>query len=124
MKEPIYTLKNLSISHKEIKVLNINKFDLHRGAMYLFTGFMGSGKSTLMKVLSKTHVITEGEVFYENENISQIKKPKYNKEVVYLAQDISRPWFGSTVKKYMLDKIKTNFRGDNYTAVFNKICKI
>ena len=49
-------------------------------------------------------------------------KSKYSKEVVYLPQNNSRPWFGGTVKNYMLDKIKSNFRGNNHTSVFNKIC--
>ena len=53
MQQPIYSIKNLSISNNDHKILNINKFDLHRGAMYLFNGYIGSGKTTLMQIFSK-----------------------------------------------------------------------
>jgi len=64
MQQPIYSIKNLSISNNGHKILNINKFDLHRGAMYLFNGYIGSGKTTLMQVFSKQKPTEKGMIFY------------------------------------------------------------
>ena len=121
MKKSIFSIEKLSFFHKNIKILNINKFDLHRGAMYLFSGFMGSGKSTLMKILSKNENINNGELFYEDEDINKISLSQYNKDIVYLDQINKRPWIGGTVKKYMLKKIKSNLNS-NYNQAFRKIC--
>ena len=40
MKKPIFSLKNLELTKNNHKILSINKFDFHRGAMYLFSGIM------------------------------------------------------------------------------------
>ena len=121
MQEPIYSIKNLSISNNKHKVLSINKFDLHRGAMYLFSGFIGSGKSTLMNILSKNKSINDGELFYEDKDINKISLSNYKKDIVYLDQINKRPWLGGTVKNYMLKKIKANLKTD-YKKAFRKIC--
>ena len=60
MQQPIYSINNLIISNNEYKILNINKFELHRGAMYLFSGYIGSGKTTLMQIFSKERAINQG----------------------------------------------------------------
>ena len=121
MKKPIFSIKNLSFFYKKNKVLSINKFDLHRGAMYLFSGFIGSGKSTLMNILSKNKTINDGELFYEDKDINKISLSNYKKDIVYLDQINKRPWLGGTVKNYMLKKIKVNLKTD-YQKAFKKIC--
>ena len=121
MKKPIFSIKNLSFFYKKNKVLSINKFDLHRGAMYLFSGFIGSGKSTLMNILSKNKSINDGELFYEDKDINKISLSNYKKDIVYLEQINKRPWLGGTVKNYMLKKIKVNLKTD-YKKAFRKIC--
>ena len=122
MQQPIYSIKNLSISNKEYKILNINKFDLHRGAMYLFNGYVGSGKTTLIKILSKEFSIEKGMVFYEDKDIHEISKTKYNKEIVYLSEVNERPWFGGKVKDFIINKIKRQSKNKNYEDIFKKIC--
>ena len=121
MKKPIFSIKNLSFFYKKNKILSINKFDLHRGAMYLFSGFMGSGKSTLMNILSKNEAINDGELFYEDQDINKISLSSYKKDIVYLDQINKRPWLGGTVEKYMLKKIKASLKSD-YKKAFRKIC--
>ena len=123
MKKPIFSIKNLSFFYKKNKILSINKFDLHRGAMYLFSGFMGSGKSTLMNILSKNEAINDGELFYEDQDINKISLSSYKKDIVYLDQINKRPWLGGTVKNYMLKKIKVNLKTD-YQKAFKKICNM
>ena len=122
MQEPIYSIKNLSISNNGHKVLSINKFDLHRGAMYLFNGYIGSGKTTLMQILSKEKYIEKGMVFYEDTDIYKISKTKYNKDIVYLAEVNTRPWFAGKVKDFIINKIKNQSKNKNYEDIFRKIC--
>ena len=86
MDKPIFSIKKLLFSINNVTVLNINNFDLHRGAMYLFSGFIGSGKTTLMNILAKNKNATSGEVYYEGKNILDIAKNKYDKEVIFLDQ--------------------------------------
>ena len=121
MKNPIFSINKLSFSQKNNKILDINKFDFHRGTMYLFCGSMGSGKSTLMQIFSKKQNINSGELFYEGEDISKISSSLYSKDVVFLEQINKKPWLGSSVKAYMLKKIKSQLNVDS-DKVFKKIC--
>ncbi len=121
MKKPIFLIKKLFYSKNKSKILSINKFDFHRGAMYLFSGSMGSGKSTLMKVLSKNYNIDNGLVFYEDNDIKNISNSSYKKEVLFLDRYNKRPWFDSTVKNYMIKQIKLKALQD-YDKAFKKIC--
>lgn len=122
MQQPIYSIKNLSISNNEHKILNINKFDLHRGAMYLFNGYIGSGKTTLMQVFSKQKSTEKGMIFYEGKDMSNISKTKYNKDIFYLEENNKRPWFAGKVKDFMINKIKLHSKGKKHTEIFSKIC--
>jgi len=122
MQKSIFSIKKLSYTINSTKILNINNFDLHRGAMYLFTGFIGSGKSTLMQVLAKEKEIQNGNVLYENKNLENISKNKYSNDIVFLDQSNKRPWFGISVKNYMLKNIKNNGKQKNHAKSFDKIC--
>ena len=122
MQQPIYSIKNLSISNNDHKILNINKFDLHRGAMYLFNGYIGSGKTTLMQIFSKEKSIEKGMLYYEGDDIFSISKSKYSKDIVYLGELNNRPWFGGKGKDFIINKIKTYAKNKNHEEMFNKIC--
>ena len=122
MQQPIYSIKNLSISNNDYKILNINKFDLHRGAMYLFNGYIGSGKTTLMQIFSKEKPIEKGMLYYEGDDVSIISKSKYNKDIIYLEEVNNRPWFGGKGRDFIINKIKNNAKNKNHEEIFNKIC--
>ena len=121
MKIPIFSIKKLYFSNKNSKILSINQFEFHRGAMYLFSGSMGSGKSTLMQILAKNKKIDKGLVFYEDNDICSVRKAAFNKDVVFIKQNHKRPWLGGSVKKYMIKALKPNFNSD-YKKVLKKIC--
>lgn len=122
MKQPIYSIKNLSILNNDYRILNINKFDFHRGAMYLFNGSTGSGKSILMNIFSKEKSIDKEMFFYEDKDISNISKSNYIKDVVYLSDINKRPWFSGKVEDFMINKIKGQSKTINPKDAFNKIC--
>jgi len=90
--------------------------------MYLFNGYIGSGKTTLMEILSKEKSIKKGMVFYENKDVSKISKAKYNKDIVYLKEVNNRPWFAGKVKDFIFKKIKNKSKSKNHESIFNKIC--
>ena len=122
MQKPIYSIKDLSLSNNDHKILNINKFDLHRGAMYLFNGYIGSGKTILMQIFSKEKSIRKGMLYYEGDDISAISKSKYSKDIVYLEEVNNRPWFGGKGKDFIINKIKVHAKNKNHEELFNKIC--
>ena len=82
---------------------------------------MGSGKTTLMKVLSKHIKVDNGLVFYENNDINKLKNSDYRKEVLFLDKINKRPWLGTTVENYMIKRIKS-CAPQNYDKSFKKIC--
>ena len=48
MKNPIYDIKNLSYQKKTNTLLNIKNFEIHRGACYMISGNMCSGKTLFL----------------------------------------------------------------------------
>ena len=121
MKKPIFSLKNLELVKNNHKILSINKFDFHRGAMYLFSGSIGCGKSSLMKVLIKDYSIDGGSLFYEGDDLNKISSSKYQKDIYFLDRNDKRPWFGGSVEKFMIKQIRSKISND-YKKVFKKIC--
>lgn len=121
MKKPIFLLKKLFYTKNKSKILSINKFDFHRGAMYLFTGSMGSGKTMLLNILSKNYNIDNGLIFYEDSDINKVSTSIYKKEVLFVDKTNKRPWFGGDVKSYMKKHIQAQL-GEDYEKPFKKIC--
>ena len=121
MKKPIFLIKKLFYTKNKSKILSINKFDFHRGAMYLFSGSMGSGKTSLLNILSKNYTVDDGLVFYENDDINMVNTSNYKSDVLFLDKTNKRPWFGGSVKNYMIKQIKSKVQGD-YNKIFKKIC--
>jgi len=122
MQNPIYRINNLVFSYKDKKNVTINKFELHRGAVYLFSGSMGSGKSSLMKILSKYIDINDTDsIFYEDQDLSKIKISDYNKEIYFLERNNKVPWLSISAKNYMIKRIKV-YSKDNYNNIFKRIC--
>jgi cell division transport system ATP-binding protein len=65
-------------------------FDLHRGEFAYVTGSNGAGKTTLLKLLFAMERPTEGAVYVNNRDITQLPKNKvfqYRREVGFVFQD-------------------------------------
>ena len=79
MSKPIFKIENLSVEKKKKKILFIKSFEIHRGACYVISGKVGSGKSTFINTLAKIEDNFNGEIFYEGENIKLINKKTFYK---------------------------------------------
>ena len=82
MNNSLYEIKKLQSTKSNFK-LNINKFEIHRGAVYLFSGRLESGKSLMLSILSKKHKYT-GHIKYEGRELNQYKG--YQKEVAFISK--------------------------------------
>ena len=51
MKNSLYSLKKIQFKKDDFK-LNINKFEIHRGAIYLISGKISSGKTAFLKLFT------------------------------------------------------------------------
>ena len=101
----IYNISDLILNRDKNKILDINTLKFHNGLIYGLCGNFGSGKSSLMQVLSGHQSQSEGDVFYQGspfrKNIfGNIKKEK---EIFYIQSNMLNT--SSSVKNF----IKKNF---------------
>ncbi len=79
---------------------NIN-FTVKKGEMVGIVGATGSGKSTLVNILSRLYSPQEGEILINGVNLNEIKKSRIRNEVAVVLQ---RPYlFSGTIKSNILD---------------------
>ena len=112
MKNPIFKINNLSYSKKNMNLMSIKNFEMHRGACYIINGNMASGKTLLLNILSKTIKKYNGEIFYEDKDMKSYSKTEISKEIFYVKQSFSAPYF-KTVSSYLSDCSKNNSLAKN-----------
>ena len=76
MKNPIFEINNLVYSKKNTSLMSIKNFEVHRGACYIISGNMASGKTLLLNLLSKNNKKYKGEIFYESKLLTTYSKNK------------------------------------------------
>jgi len=123
MKNPLFSIKNLKYVNKNNTVLNIRKFDIHRGACYLFDGKMASGKTLIIDLLSKNIKKYEGKIYYDGKDLSKISSSKYAKDIAVVSQSLKRPFFG-TVKNYIMNEITVKNNDGTSKRKFESIVKV
>ena len=117
MNNPIYSVENLSFIKNKNLLLKIKKFEIHRGACYMFSGEMCSGKTLLMNFLTKNSKAYNGDIIYDNHNLRVISSNTYHKEVSIVDQLTKKPYF-KTVYNYIYKYIKNknnNKKAEKYT---------
>ena len=92
--------------------MSIKNFEMHRGTCYIVNGNMASGKTLLLNILSKNNKKYKGEVFYEDKLISTYSNKNFNKEIFYVKQSFSAPYF-KTVANYISDCANSNSLAKN-----------
>ena len=110
MNNSLYEIKKLQWSIKDRFKLNINKFEIHRGAIYLVSGRIESGKSLILNILSQKNKYN-GEIKYEGQSLDSYKG--YQKEVSLISAPpggfkTGEQFIQSYIKKY--DAIKKKSR--------------
>ncbi len=107
MKNSLFSMKKVIFKSKSFK-LNINKFDIHRGAIYLVGGKIASGKSIFLKLLSNS-VNFRGFIKYEDEDLSKMNKKDISRDILHLSSAI--PFSLKTVRNYI------NHIADKYNTI-------
>ena len=121
MKHPIFNITNLKCNRNEKTVLDIKTLEIHRGSCYVIYGDVGSGKSTILELLSKKQRVENNTILYEQEDINKISKSSYNQDIYFVSQLISIPWFKVRVEDYMFKRIKSYKHLSNPKKKLNEI---
>ena len=107
MKNSLFSMKKVFFKSKNFKLI-INKFDIHRGAIYLIGGKISSGKTIFLKLLNNL-VDFSGSIKYEEKDIFKLSPKQLNKDILYLSSD--NPFSLKTVKNYI------NHIADKYDTI-------
>ena len=101
----IYNVSDLVLSHGKNKILDINTLKFHNGLIYGLCGNFGSGKSSLMQVLSGHQAQSKGDVFYQGAPFKKniFGNIKREKEIFYIQYSMLNT--NSSVQNF----IKKNF---------------
>tara|TARA_B100002051_G_scaffold228814_1_gene225571 strand:- start:3254 stop:3946 length:693 start_codon:yes stop_codon:yes gene_type:complete len=123
MKNPLFSIKNLKYVNNNNTMLNIRKFEIHRGACYMFDGKMASGKTLIIDLLSKNVNKYEGKIYYDGKDLSKLSKRNYSKDIAVVSQSNKRPFFGN-VKKYIMKEILIKNNDGTAKRKFESIIKV
>lgn len=91
MDNSIFTVKNLSFSYGNQKILKDFDLKIKRGTITTLIGANGCGKSTLFGLMTKKLRPDSGEVFLQGKDISHIKLKEFAKEVSIVHQYNTAP---------------------------------
>ncbi len=86
----IYNINDLVLNHGKNKILDINTLKFHNGLIYGLCGNLGSGKSSLMQVLSGYQSQSKGDVLYQGSPFrkSIFGNIKREKEIFYIQSNM------------------------------------
>ncbi|MEL3908813.1 MAG: ABC transporter ATP-binding protein [Treponemataceae bacterium] len=81
--------RNVSFSYDGVtKVLNNISFTIMPGQFFAFVGETGSGKSTIMNLITRMYDLEEGEILIDDVNIKDLRKEDLRKIVATVQQDV------------------------------------
>ena len=68
-----FEIKDITVAFGGVKALNDVSFSVNQGEIFTIIGPNGAGKSTLFNVISRIYEPSNGEIHFNNQNISKIK---------------------------------------------------
>ena len=68
-----FEIKDITVAFGGVKALNNVSFSVNQGEIFTIIGPNGAGKSTLFNVISRIYEPNNGEIHFNNQNISKIK---------------------------------------------------
>ncbi|MDR0899256.1 MAG: ABC transporter ATP-binding protein [Lactobacillaceae bacterium] len=83
MSQPIIELKNVSLNYNDVRVLHNVDMEIEQGKFYTLLGPSGSGKSTILSLISGRLFPTEGDVFIDGKNVSNLPANKRQVNTVF-----------------------------------------
>jgi len=96
-------IKNISFSVDNKIILDKINLEIKRGTIHSILGANGTGKTTLGYVIMglSGYKPTEGKIYFENEDITELSITERAKKGLTLAWQYSTPFEGITVKDYL-----------------------
>ena len=87
---PLCLLENIGLSFPlaDRPILHDIHYQINQGDRVILLGGNGSGKSSLIKMLNRTYRPTVGEVYFQQQKISEISPQKFSQKVVTVTQDL------------------------------------
>lgn len=82
-----YFVENASVEHAEVQVLNIPRLDVKAGESIAILGPIGSGKTSLLRLLTGLYKPSQGRVTLDGLNILDIDKTVLSDKISYVPQD-------------------------------------
>lgn len=80
----VFKIEDLEFSYDggKTKVLNNINYEFEKGKFYAITGRSGTGKTTLLSLMSGLDTPTSGRIMYEDNDISKIDEDEYRSKKV------------------------------------------
>ena len=83
--------KNLKVGYEQKIIIEDLSIDIEKGQVVSILGPNGSGKSTLIKALSRMIKPKSGEIYIENQKLTDIKNKKISQKLCLLSQHNTVP---------------------------------
>lgn len=112
-------IKNLSFTYQNTNceaLKNIN-LDIKKGETLGIIGTIGSGKTTLMNLLTRLYTVPNGKILIDEKDINEIPIDEIRNNICYIAQD--NFLFSSTIKNN-INLFKDEYAKDEITESTKK----
>lgn len=87
--KPNYLCRNVKFSYgKESRPIHIHTLNIKEGERVAILGAIGSGKSTILKLLAALYAPQEGDILLDGIDINKIARDRLSSMIGYLPQDI------------------------------------